>query len=80
MHSLDETQFFVFNSKINSPNVLKTRAKKIVKMTKRVFQSWLSVTVQTPKKRKITDSDELASIFIAYLSVVADVSVMFSST
>jgi hypothetical protein len=56
------------------------RQKRMVRTTNKVFQSCESFTVQTPRNKKIMDSDELASIFIAYFKVVCERVVMFSST
>lgn len=46
------------------------RQKRIVNITNIVFQSWSSLTVETPRNKKIIDSEELANIFMAYLRVV----------
>lgn len=42
----------------------------MVSRTNHVFQSWLLLTVATPRNMKMIVSDEEESIFIVYLIVV----------
>jgi hypothetical protein len=57
-----------------------TEQKAIVSTTNHGLKLWLLLIVATPKNMKMTVSEELLNIFIAYLTVVWDLWEMLDST